>query len=259
MSNLLHHEGMRPTTEADEADLILVHTCSIREKAEQKLYSELGALLGRKRRDPELIVGVGGCVAQQEGGELLRRFPGLDFVFGPQNLVHLPTLISNARARARDLRVGLRRRPHGALRAARAAPRIHLADPRASLRHGDGRLRPVLYVLRRAVDPRPRGQPPESGDPRRGGRARRARCRRGHPARPNGQRLRSAPTRARRGGAPLRRAHPARCVGRSASSAFVSPVPTRASSPRTCSARMQRCPSSVPTFTCRSRVARHEC
>ena len=105
MSNLLHHEGLRPTTEADEADLILVHTCSIREKAEKKLYSELGALLGRKRRNPELIVGVGGCVAQQEGGELLRRFPGLDFVFGPQNLVHLPTLISNARARVRDLRV----------------------------------------------------------------------------------------------------------------------------------------------------------
>ncbi len=105
MSNLLHHEGLRPTTEADEADLILVHTCSIREKAEQKLYSELGVLLSRKRHNPELIVGVGGCVAQQEGGELLRRFPGLDFVFGPQNLVHLPALISNARARIRDLRV----------------------------------------------------------------------------------------------------------------------------------------------------------
>ncbi len=105
MSNLLHHEGLRPTTKADEADLILVHTCSIREKAEQKLYSELGALLGRKRHNPELIVGVGGCVAQQEGGELLRRFPRLDFVFGPQNLVHLPTLISNARARIRDVRL----------------------------------------------------------------------------------------------------------------------------------------------------------
>ena len=105
MSNLLYHEGLRPTASADEADLILVHTCSIREKAEHKLYSELGALLGRKRREPGLIVGVGGCVAQQEGGELLRRFPGLDFVFGPQNLVHLPTLISNARARVRDLRV----------------------------------------------------------------------------------------------------------------------------------------------------------
>ena len=105
MSNLLHHEGMRPTSDAGEANLILVHTCSIREKAEQKLYSELGALLRRKRRDPGLIIGVGGCVAQQEGGTLLRRFPELDFVFGPQNLVHLPVLVSNARARIRDLRV----------------------------------------------------------------------------------------------------------------------------------------------------------
>ena len=81
MSNLLHHEGLRPTPDPDAADVILVHTCSVREKAEQKLYSELGALLGRKRRLPGLIVGVGGCVAQQEGGQLLRRFPGLDFVF----------------------------------------------------------------------------------------------------------------------------------------------------------------------------------
>jgi tRNA-2-methylthio-N6-dimethylallyladenosine synthase len=106
MSNLLHHDGLRPAARASEADVVLIHTCSIREKAEQKLYSELGALLLRKHREPELIVGIGGCVAQQHGAELLRRFPGLDFVFGSQHLVHLPAMVANARARVRDVRVG---------------------------------------------------------------------------------------------------------------------------------------------------------
>ena len=105
MANLLHHEGLRPASDPEEADLVLVHTCSIRDKAEQKLYSELGALLRRKRYEPDLVVGVGGCVAQQEGEKLLRRFPELDFVFGPQNLVHLPSLVAKAQAHVRELRV----------------------------------------------------------------------------------------------------------------------------------------------------------
>jgi tRNA-2-methylthio-N6-dimethylallyladenosine synthase len=90
MANLLHHAGLAPSDRAEGADVVLIHTCSIREKAEHRLYTELGILLARKRAEPGLIVGVGGCVAQQEGEALLRRFPKLDFVFGPQNLVHLP-------------------------------------------------------------------------------------------------------------------------------------------------------------------------
>ena len=105
IENLLHHEGYRPTGSASNADLILVHTCSVRDKAEQKLYSELGTFAPLKRERPDLVVGVGGCVAQQEGGGLLKRFAGLDFVFGPQNLHRLPEMVDGARRRERSLRV----------------------------------------------------------------------------------------------------------------------------------------------------------
>jgi tRNA-2-methylthio-N6-dimethylallyladenosine synthase len=105
IANLLHHDGYRPAGSVEEADLILVHTCSVRDKAEQKLYSELGALSDLKARRPDLLLGVGGCVAQQEGGRLLRRFPRLDFAFGSQNIRHLPGMVAAARARRRALRV----------------------------------------------------------------------------------------------------------------------------------------------------------
>ncbi|MCP4005834.1 MAG: tRNA (N6-isopentenyl adenosine(37)-C2)-methylthiotransferase MiaB [bacterium] len=105
MANLLHHEGYAAVSSVDGADVVLIHTCSVRDKAEQKLYSELGSLLAQKDERPDLIVGVGGCVAQQEGGALLKRFPKLDFVFGPQNLVHLPSMVESAIARERSLRV----------------------------------------------------------------------------------------------------------------------------------------------------------
>jgi len=105
MANLLFHDGWAPADQVEAADLVVIHTCSIREKAEHKLYTELGWLLQRKQAEPELVVGVGGCVAQQEGEALLRRFPALDFVFGSQNLLHLPELAREAGARRRGLRV----------------------------------------------------------------------------------------------------------------------------------------------------------
>ena len=105
MANLLHHDGWKRAEEAEAADLVVIHTCTIRERAEHKLYSELGRVLERKGAEPGLVVGVGGCVAQQEGEALLRRFPELDFVFGPQNLVHLADLARGARERVRGLRV----------------------------------------------------------------------------------------------------------------------------------------------------------
>jgi tRNA-2-methylthio-N6-dimethylallyladenosine synthase len=111
MANLLHYDGWSPALDSESADLVVIHTCSVREKAEHKLYTELGRLLQRKEAEPGLIVGVGGCVAQQEGDELLRRFPALDFVFGPQNLVHLPDLVRQARSRMRGLRVDYRDDP----------------------------------------------------------------------------------------------------------------------------------------------------
>lgn len=105
IANLLHHEGLRPAEVAEEADLVLIHTCSVREKAEQKLYSEVGALAALKARNPALRIGAGGCVAQQEGERLLARFPQLDFVFGSQNLRHLPSMLAAARDGIRSLRV----------------------------------------------------------------------------------------------------------------------------------------------------------
>ena len=102
MSSLLHHAGYRPSQGAEDADVIVIHTCSVREKAESKLYSELGAIARLKRERPGLVVGVGGCVAQQEGAKLLDRFEQLDFAFGPQNLRHLPSLVARARQPTRS-------------------------------------------------------------------------------------------------------------------------------------------------------------
>lgn len=105
IENLLWHEGLRPAADPDRADVYLIHTCSVRDKAEHKLYSELGGLCRRKLLEPGLVIGVGGCVAQQEGAALLLRFPALDFVFGSQNLRHLPAMIRAARDHRRSARV----------------------------------------------------------------------------------------------------------------------------------------------------------
>jgi tRNA-2-methylthio-N6-dimethylallyladenosine synthase len=111
ISNILHHAGFRPATDVGTADVLLIHTCSIREKAEQKLYSELGTLAHLKSGSREVVLGVGGCVAQQEGRKLLGRFPFLDFVFGSQNIVHLPSMLRNALARQRTLRIDFEEGP----------------------------------------------------------------------------------------------------------------------------------------------------
>jgi tRNA-2-methylthio-N6-dimethylallyladenosine synthase len=86
------------TESADDADLILLNTCSVRDKAEQKVYSALGRWRELKEQKRELIIGVGGCVAQQEGEALLRRVPYLDLVFGTHNIHKLPELIEHVEA-----------------------------------------------------------------------------------------------------------------------------------------------------------------
>ncbi len=98
VANLLHHAGMDAAAEEAEADLLIINTCSIREKAEHRLYSDLGALRAWKEEGAGRLIGVGGCVAQQEGDAILRRFPQVDFVFGTHNLRHVPALIDDARA-----------------------------------------------------------------------------------------------------------------------------------------------------------------
>jgi tRNA-2-methylthio-N6-dimethylallyladenosine synthase len=86
------------TTVAAEADIVIVNTCSVREKAQEKVFSLLGRWRELKEQNPNLVIGVGGCVASQEGAELLKRAPFVDLVFGPQTLHRLPELIGSVRA-----------------------------------------------------------------------------------------------------------------------------------------------------------------
>ncbi len=94
MADVLHaEEGMELTTNADEADVILINTCSIREKAQEKVFSQLGRWKRLKQGERPVIIGVGGCVASQEGAAILDRAPYVDLVFGPQTLHRLPELL----------------------------------------------------------------------------------------------------------------------------------------------------------------------
>ncbi|MFO0210799.1 MAG: radical SAM protein, partial [Pseudanabaena sp.] len=94
MAGVLEDMGYQLTEESEEADLILYNTCSIRDNAEQKVYSYLGRQAKRKRENPNLTLVVAGCVAQQEGEALLRRVPELDLVMGPQHVNRLGDLLS---------------------------------------------------------------------------------------------------------------------------------------------------------------------
>jgi len=86
------------TADAAQADIVLVNTCSVREKAEEKVFSLLGRWRALKEENPNLIIGVGGCVASQEGAEILKRAPFVDIVFGPQTLHRLPELVAHVRS-----------------------------------------------------------------------------------------------------------------------------------------------------------------
>jgi tRNA-2-methylthio-N6-dimethylallyladenosine synthase len=86
-------DGMVETQVVEEADVILLNTCSVREKAEDKVFSHLGRFIPLKEKNPNLIIGVGGCVASQEGENIIKRAPYVDVVFGPQTLHRLPDLI----------------------------------------------------------------------------------------------------------------------------------------------------------------------
>jgi tRNA-2-methylthio-N6-dimethylallyladenosine synthase len=104
VANLLLHAGWAGAEDPEQAELLLIHTCSIREKAEQRLYTDLGALRRWKEAAPGRLLGVGGCVAQQEGDAVLRRFPHLDFAFGTHNLRLVPALAESAAAGVRQAR-----------------------------------------------------------------------------------------------------------------------------------------------------------
>jgi len=99
MLDVLNHEcGMQTTEDASEADVLLLNTCSIREKAQEKVFSQLGQWRSLKEKNPNLLIGVGGCVASQEGEALAKRSRQVDVVFGPQTIHRLPELFEQAKA-----------------------------------------------------------------------------------------------------------------------------------------------------------------
>ncbi|MEO1943039.1 MAG: tRNA (N6-isopentenyl adenosine(37)-C2)-methylthiotransferase MiaB [Candidatus Thioglobus sp.] len=97
MSDVLKHShDLQLTEDATDADVLLLNTCSIREKAQEKLFHQLGRWKKFKEKNPDLIIGVGGCVASQEGELILQRAPYVDIIFGPQTLHRLPNMLNEA-------------------------------------------------------------------------------------------------------------------------------------------------------------------
>lgn len=100
MADLLDStNGYQLTEEAEQADVILLNTCSIREKAQEKVFHQLGRWKLLKDTNPDLVIGVGGCVASQEGDTIRQRAPFVDIVFGPQTLHRLPEMIKQVQSK----------------------------------------------------------------------------------------------------------------------------------------------------------------
>ena len=93
---LKHSHGLELSEDAQDADVLLLNTCSIREKAQEKLFHQLGRWRKLKENKPNLVIGVGGCVASQEGDLILKRAPYVDLIFGPQTLHRLPNMLNDA-------------------------------------------------------------------------------------------------------------------------------------------------------------------
>jgi tRNA-2-methylthio-N6-dimethylallyladenosine synthase len=101
MAGLLALSGYRPVSDPERADIIIINTCSIREKPEEKTYSDIGKYRLVKEKKPELIIVVSGCVAQQRGGEIIERFPHVDLVLGTHQINRIDDLISDIRNKRR--------------------------------------------------------------------------------------------------------------------------------------------------------------
>ncbi len=103
MATILVREGYQLTDNIKKAELVLINTCSVRENPENKVYSLLGRLSRMKRHKPELIIGVAGCVAQQEGKNILKRVKEVDMVFGTDNIFNLPIILKEVKQGKRSL------------------------------------------------------------------------------------------------------------------------------------------------------------
>ena len=105
MADLLREShGLERTDRPEEADVLLMNTCSIREKAQEKVFSQLGRWRPWKQSRPGLVIGVGGCVASQEGEAIRARAPYVDLVFGPQTLHRLPAMLDAAAQQQQEFR-----------------------------------------------------------------------------------------------------------------------------------------------------------
>jgi tRNA-2-methylthio-N6-dimethylallyladenosine synthase len=146
MADTLVPEGYVETATPDDADLIILNTCHIREKAAEKVYSELGRLRVLKqdaaRQGRDIKVAVAGCVAQAEGEEIIRRAPVVDLVVGPQSYHRLPEMLARA---AQDKVIDTEFRAEQGRNPQARRLRVH---------HRAGGLRQVLHVLRRALHAR---------------------------------------------------------------------------------------------------------
>lgn len=100
---LMHSHNLSKTNDPNEADVLLLNTCSIREKAQDKVFSELGRWRALKEAKPDLIIGVGGCVASQEGTTILKRAPYVDLVFGPQTIHRLGEMLTERRKKHKSV------------------------------------------------------------------------------------------------------------------------------------------------------------
>ena len=103
LAQSLVHLGLFPVEEPESADLILINTCTVRAKPEQKAYSLIGRMSSMKRRNPGLILGVVGCLAQQKGSNLIKRFPQLDFVMGPRELGRIEEILREVHENGRSI------------------------------------------------------------------------------------------------------------------------------------------------------------
>ena len=162
--------GMIRTENPAEADLLLVNTCSVREKAQEKVFSLLGEWRLFKQRRPQVVIGVGGCVASQEGEGITARAPFVDLVFGPQTLHRLP---GHARGSEAFGSVASRRQ-FSRDREVRSPARA-TGGGRGGLRVDHGGVQQVLHILRRPVYARRGNQPTVRAGARRGAGPSRAR------------------------------------------------------------------------------------
>ena len=200
----LRRAGYQQVDRPGQADMILLNTCSVRQHAEDKIYSALGRLKVEKQERPGMIIGVLGCMAQKDQHEILRRAPHVDLVVGPGQLGRLPALIEQIaagggprvevsldRARRRSGGGPAELRPVRPAANGRRRKRPPLLTARAP--SGDGadhvRLRQVLHLLRRAPGPRAGAKPAGRRNPRRSPPPGRPRLPGSDPAGPDGQQL----------------------------------------------------------------------